>query len=96
MNRILNNETLEAVREVEDMKLNPLLGKVYKDVDDMMKELLDDPFYTETNMVELRRRLADIENGTANLVEHDLIEDNIVMHVEDSTQDNTVDTGKEL
>ena len=35
-----NEETLEAFDEVELMKKNPLLGKTYTDVDEMMKELL--------------------------------------------------------
>lgn len=33
-----------------------------------------DPFYSQSNMNELRRRIADIESGRAKLVEHDLIE----------------------
>lgn len=33
-----------------------------------------DPFYSESNIRELKRRLNDIENGTAKLEEHDLIE----------------------
>lgn len=35
-----NRETIEAIREVEEMKKNPKLGKTYDDVDMMMKELL--------------------------------------------------------
>ena len=35
-----NEETLEAIQEVQQMKNNPLMGKSYTDVDDMMKELL--------------------------------------------------------
>lgn len=35
-----NSETLEAFREVEEMKKNPSVGKSYTDVDEMMKELL--------------------------------------------------------
>lgn len=35
-----NEETLAAVREVQEMKKNPALGKAYSDVDSMMKELL--------------------------------------------------------
>lgn len=34
----------------------------------------NDPFYSESNMNELRRRIADIESGRTKLVEHDLIE----------------------
>lgn len=37
-----NEETLEAMREVERMKKDPSLGKTYTDVDAMMKELLAD------------------------------------------------------
>lgn len=33
-----------------------------------------DPFYSESNIRELKRRLNDIENGTAKLEEHELIE----------------------
>ena len=35
-----NKETLDAIKEVQKMKKNPSLGKSYKNVDDMMKELL--------------------------------------------------------
>lgn len=35
-----NTETIEAIKEVEQMKLNPSIGKTYTDVDEMMKELL--------------------------------------------------------
>ncbi|HWQ74775.1 MAG TPA: type II toxin-antitoxin system RelB/DinJ family antitoxin [Syntrophomonas sp.] len=35
-----NAETLEALAEVERMKKDPTLGKTYKNVDEMMKELL--------------------------------------------------------
>ncbi len=35
-----NEETLEAIREVQLMKKDPTLGKSYTDVDEMMKELL--------------------------------------------------------
>ena len=35
-----NAETLEALREVRQMKADPSLGKTYTDVDEMMKELL--------------------------------------------------------
>ena len=34
-----------------------------------------DPFYSETNMNYLRKKIADIESGKAVLVEHELIED---------------------
>jgi DNA-damage-inducible protein J len=37
---IPNIETLEAMREVDEMKRNPSLGKSYTDVDVMIKELL--------------------------------------------------------
>ena len=35
-----NAETLEALREVEQMKSDPSVGKSYTDIDEMMKELL--------------------------------------------------------
>lgn len=35
-----NAETLEAIREVEEMRKNPSLGKSYTDVDEMMEDLL--------------------------------------------------------
>lgn len=35
-----NAETLEAFREVQEMKKNPSLGKTYTDVDTMMEDLL--------------------------------------------------------
>lgn len=35
-----NDETLEAIKEVQRMKADPALGKTYTDVDAMMKELL--------------------------------------------------------
>lgn len=37
---IPNSETLEAFREVEEMKRNPAIGKSYTDVDEMMEDLL--------------------------------------------------------
>ena len=37
-----NEETLEAMREVECMKKDPSLAKTYTNVDAMMKELLAD------------------------------------------------------
>ncbi len=33
-----------------------------------------DPFYSESNIRELKRRIDDIKSGTAKLEEHDLIE----------------------
>ncbi len=33
-----------------------------------------DPFYSESNMRELKRRIDDIESGAAKLEKHDLIE----------------------
>ena len=35
-----NEETLEAIQEVQQMKKDPSLGKSYTDVEEMMKELL--------------------------------------------------------
>jgi DNA-damage-inducible protein J len=37
---ISNAETIAAIKEVQAMKKDPSLGKAYKDVDVMMKELL--------------------------------------------------------
>ena len=37
-----NSETVEAIREVKQMKADPTIGKTYRDVDQMMKELLSD------------------------------------------------------
>lgn len=37
---IPNEETLEAIEEVRQMKKNPTIGKSYTDVDEMMRELL--------------------------------------------------------
>ena len=35
-----NEETMAAIREVQQMKQDPTLGKSYTDIDEMMKELL--------------------------------------------------------
>ena len=35
-----NADTVEAIKEVEQMKEDPSIGKSYTDVDEMMKELL--------------------------------------------------------
>jgi len=35
-----NAETMEAIKEVQEMKKNPSLGKSYTDVDEMITELL--------------------------------------------------------
>lgn len=35
-----NEETIEAFKEVDEMKKNPSIGKSYTDVDKMMEELL--------------------------------------------------------
>jgi len=32
------------------------------------------PFYSSENIAELKRRVADLEDGTAKLIDHDLIE----------------------
>ena len=36
----LSAETIDAIKEVQEMKKNPSLGKSYTNVDKMMKELL--------------------------------------------------------
>ena len=38
-----NAETVKAIREIEQMKANPTLGKTYTDVDEMMRELSRNP-----------------------------------------------------
>ena len=38
-------------------------------------EVTADPFYSPSNMAQLERVTAAIDNGTAHLVEHDLIEE---------------------
>lgn len=40
LSRIPNQETLGAMKEIEEMKKNPENYKGYTDVDEMMKELL--------------------------------------------------------
>ena len=35
-----NNETIQAIQEVQAMKANPNIGKSYDDVDEMMDDLL--------------------------------------------------------
>ena len=61
-------------------KWKPLdLGKVKNDCADgfFREEMFDvkvDPFYSEENMAELRRRVKSIEDGTAKFVTHDLVE----------------------
>jgi len=37
-------------------------------------EVSVDPFYSTENIAELKCRIADLENGIANVVSHDLIE----------------------
>ena len=36
-------------------------------------EINADPFYSEQNMAELKRRIEGVENGTSKLIEHELI-----------------------
>ena len=36
-------------------------------------EVSVDPFYSEQNMAELKRRIESVENGTSKLIEHELI-----------------------
>lgn len=38
-------------------------------------EISVDPFYSEPNMKHLQRIISDVENGTANLTEHEVIDD---------------------
>lgn len=35
-----NKETIEAIKEAQEMEKNPSLGKSYTDIDKMMRELL--------------------------------------------------------
>lgn len=44
---ILNNETIEALQEVKNMKADPSLGKTYSDVDQMIEELLSDVTHSD-------------------------------------------------
>ena len=37
-----NSETIEAIKEIKEMKANPDLGKTYSNVDQMMEDLLLD------------------------------------------------------
>ena len=37
-------------------------------------EVVVDPFYSEVNMNRLRKAIADVKSGSANLTEHELIE----------------------
>ena len=37
-----NEDTMEAIREVQIMKADPSIGKTYNNVDEMMEELLSD------------------------------------------------------
>jgi len=37
-------------------------------------EVSVDPFYSSENIAELKRRVAELEDGTAKLVDHELIE----------------------
>lgn len=36
-----NRETVAAINEVQQMKQNPSIGELYKDVDEMMEKLLE-------------------------------------------------------
>lgn len=36
-----NRETVAAIDEVQQMKQNPSIGELYKDVDEMMEKLLE-------------------------------------------------------
>ena len=38
------------------------------------EDIVDDPFYSEANMAEPARRIADVKSGKSVLQEHDLIE----------------------
>ncbi|MCD8307645.1 MAG: hypothetical protein LUD51_05430 [Clostridia bacterium] len=42
VSEIHNEDTLEAIAEVEEMKANPGMRKSYRDVDEMMGKLLSD------------------------------------------------------
>lgn len=43
-------------------------------MDKLAKNKINDPFYSEKNQEELRRRVKDIETGKAKLSVHELIE----------------------
>ncbi|MCD7778273.1 MAG: type II toxin-antitoxin system RelB/DinJ family antitoxin [Clostridiales bacterium] len=40
-------------------------------------EISADPFYSESNMQHLNSVISKIENGTANMIEHDIIEEDL-------------------
>ena len=40
LKKVPNNETLEALKEVEEMKKNSDVGKIYTDVDKMIEDLM--------------------------------------------------------
>ncbi len=77
--RIDNDVKKEAEQALKDMGLTLssaitiFLTKVGREKR-MPFEINADPFYSEENMAELKRRIKDIENGTGKLLEHELIE----------------------
>jgi len=71
-------ERAESAFEDIGMSLSTATSLFYRQVLRKGKipfEIETDPFYSEENQAELRRRIAEIENGTAVLLQHDLIED---------------------
>jgi len=71
-------ERAESMFEDFGMNFSTATSLFYKQVLRKGKipfEIKTDPFYSEENQAELSRRIKAIENGTAVLVQHDLIED---------------------
>ncbi len=72
-------KNVEDICQRMGMNLTTLLTICCKKVEQERRIPFDitadpDPFYSESNIRELRRRIDDIKSGTAKLEEHDLIE----------------------
>ena len=72
-------KNVEEICQRMGMNLTTLLTICCKKVEQERRIPFDitadpDPFYSESNIRELKRRLDDIKTGTARLEEHDLIE----------------------
>ncbi len=72
-------KNVEDICQRMGMNLTTLLTICCKKVEQERRIPFDitadpDPFYSESNIRELKRRMDDIKAGTANLEEHELIE----------------------
>ncbi len=72
-------KNVEDICQRMGMNLTTLLTICCKKVEQERRIPFDitadpDPFYSESNIRELKRRIDDIKSGTAKLEEHDLIE----------------------